>query len=99
MHGINDRGKRVGDECPAVANSGRDVCGGERVAEVPAYSMETTLDGIAFDAYMFDMPSDLIICKRLGKRGWKTTPPGNAIVLAEEDDAPIGDKCEPWAKA
>jgi hypothetical protein len=61
--------------------------------------METTMDGIAFDAFMFDMPSDLTICKRLWKRGWKTPPPGNTSVVAEENGAPIGDKCEPWTDA
>jgi hypothetical protein len=99
MHGVNDRGERVYDGRPAMVNSGRDVCGGERAAEGRPRAWETTLGGIAFDAFMFDMPSDLIICKRLWKRGWKTTPRGNANVVAEEDDAPIGDKCEPWAEA
>jgi hypothetical protein len=58
--------------------------------------METTLDGTAFNAFMFDMPSDLTICKRVWKRGRKTTTPGNASVV---DDAPIGDKCESWTEA
>jgi hypothetical protein len=57
--------------------------------------MEMTLNGIAFDIFMFNMPSDLGICKRLWKRDWKTTTPGSASVVAEEGDAPIGDKCEP----
>jgi hypothetical protein len=61
--------------------------------------METTLDGIAFDTFMFNMPSDLTICKRLWKRGLKMTPPGNASVVAEEDDAPMGDKCKLWTEA
>jgi hypothetical protein len=49
----------------------------------PAKSTKTTFDKTAFDFFMLYMPSDLTTCKRIEKRGWKTTNLGDYTVTCK----------------
>jgi hypothetical protein len=95
-HRANGEDKCVRDERPAAADAGRDGRGGERAEE--GAGLEDG-DDVGRDRVRLFLVRRAVGLEHVEVRleeGLGDDAAGDAGVVPEEDDAPVGDEREPW---